>query len=184
MNSLRLFLFVLFAGLVFTGIGEVYAAPVDYDEAVDGDLDQGNPPTFDLDAGDNVWRGKIGPTPTSNTGDGFFVNLPAGASIIHIRWEYSPNDGDVSGFDMSGPQDAGPLGVIVSHQVSSSGDDITDSGFSTTDPILPATSTGQYKCEVTTGFAITQANWKITLTVERTVQVQSSTWGVIKDLYH
>jgi hypothetical protein len=165
--------------------GASFAAAVNYDEAIDGDLDQSNPPVFTLDVGVNTWVGSIGPTPTSNTQDAFFVNLPADMAIISIHWEYTPNGGDDSYFDMSGPVPAAPpFGTVVSHKVARAGDNITDVGFRYVNPLLPIMITGQYKCEVTTNFAISAENWKIWLTVERTtVSTESSTWGQIKALY-
>ena len=185
MKTVTMFLFVLLVGLAAGSTGRSFAAPVNYDEAVSGDLDQANPPTFALDVGLNVWTGKIGPTPTSNTQDAFFANLPAGLQITHIRWVYSPNRGDQSSFAMSGPPDAAPpFGTVVYHNVRSAGDDITDTGFSIVNPILPITITGQYKCEVTTGFAILESSWQITLTVEPIpVPARPTTWGAVKALY-
>ena len=81
------------------------AAPVNYNEGIDGDLDQANPPTFALDVGVNVWTGTIGPTPTSNTQDAFFADLLSGHSIVSIHWVYSAsNPRDISRFDVSGPE--------------------------------------------------------------------------------
>jgi hypothetical protein len=160
------------------------AAPVNYDESVDGDLDQSNPPVFTLDMGVNTWTGTIGPTPTPNTQDSFFADLPADMTIVHIHWEYSVNNRDISYFDMSGPVEAAPpFGTVVSHQVSQFGDNITDTGFSLVNPILPILTTGQYKCEVTTGFAVATSTWKIAITVESVLPAESSTWGKIKSLY-
>jgi hypothetical protein len=160
------------------------AAPVNYDESVDGDLDQSNPPVFTFDIGVNTWAGSIGPTPTSNTQDSFFANLPSDMSIVHIHWEYSVNNRDISYFDMSGPVEAAPpFGTVLSHQVSRFGDNITDTGFSLVNPILPIVATGQYKCEVTTGFAVAVSTWKIQITVESVVPTEPSTWGKIKSLY-
>ncbi len=79
-------LLLLLAGFVTGGAGAALAAPVNYDEAVNGDLDQSNPPTFTLDVGINVWTGKIGPTPTSNTQDAFFFILPTTMKITHVHW--------------------------------------------------------------------------------------------------
>lgn len=174
----------LCALLSVTLAGASLAAVVNYDEAVDGDLDQSNPPVFTLDVGVNTWMGSIGPTPTSNTQDAFFVNLPADMAIVSIHWEYTPNGGDDSYFDMSGPPEAGPSGIIVSHKVARAGDNITNTGFRYFNPLLPIMVTGQYKCEVTTNFAISAENWKIWLVVERTtVSTEPSTWGQIKALY-
>ena len=165
--------------------GTSIAAVINYNEAVDGDLDQSNPPVFALDAGVNTWTGTLGPTPTTNTQDAFFVNLPADMTIISIHWEYTPNGGDDSYFDMSGPVPAAPpFGTVVYHKVAKAGDNITNVGFSYTNPLLPIMVTGQYKCEVTTNFAISAENWKIWLVVERTtVSTEVSTWGQIKSLY-
>jgi hypothetical protein len=186
MKTATVFLYALLVALAASGVGKLYAAPVNYDEAINGDLDQSNPPTFTLDAGDNVWKGKLGPTPTTNTQDSFFANLPAGLEITHIHWVYSSNRGDQSSFDMSGPPAAAPpFGTVVSHNVKSAGDNITDSGFSIVNPILPITVTGQYKCEATTNFSITEASWQITLTVEAIPSPAGpSTWGRVKALYN
>ena len=167
-------------------VGAGVAAPVNYNEAVDGDLDQSNPPTFVLDIGVNVWTGTIGPTPTSNTQDSFFANLPAGLSIVSIHWVYSAsNPRDISSFDMSGPVAAAPpFGTVVSHAVAKAGDNITNAPFSLVNPIIPIIVDGQYKCEVTTGFAVVAATWTIELTVESNpLPTNSSTWGSIKALY-
>jgi len=162
-----------------------FAAAVNYNEAVDGDLDQSNPPTFVLDVGVNVWTGTIGPTPTSNTQDSFFANLPAGSTIVGIHWEYAPNNHDISYFDMSGPIAAAPpFGTVVSHTVSSAGDNITNTGFSNVNPLLPIVADGQFKCEVTTGFMIATKAWTITITVETgSLPTEPSTWGKVKALY-
>ncbi|HXV14491.1 MAG TPA: hypothetical protein VEC56_09835 [Candidatus Krumholzibacteria bacterium] len=161
------------------------AAPVVYDEGVDGDLDQSNPPVFVFDVGVNSWTGTIGPTPTSNTQDSFFANLPTDMTIVHIHWEYSVNNQDISYFDVSGPVEAAPpFGTVLSHKVSRFGDNLTDTGFSLVNPILPITVVGQYKCEVTTGFAVATSTWRIEITVERNVlPTEPSTWGQIKSLY-
>jgi hypothetical protein len=168
-----------------TLVGGSVAAPVNYNEAVDGDLDQSNPPTFVLDAGVNSWTGTIGPTPTSNTQDSFFANLPADHSIVSIHWEYAANNHDISYFDVSGPVEAAPpFGTVLSHTVSSAGDNITDTGFSNVNPILPIVVDGQFKCEVTTGFAIATKAWTITITVVAgPLPTRPSTWGSIKALY-
>lgn len=185
MKSAIKLLCALLVTLAGSGVGSSYAAPVNYDEAINGDLDQSNPPTFTLDAGDNVWKGKVGPTPTSNTQDAFFANLPSGFQITHIRWTYSPNRGDQSSFDMSGPPEAAPpFGTVVSHTVSSAGNDITDTGFNIVNPILPITVAGLYKCEATTNFSIAEASWQITLTVAAIPSpTRAITWGGIKALY-
>jgi hypothetical protein len=160
------------------------AAPVNYNESIDGDLNQASPPTFQLENGVNVWIGTIGPTPTSNTQDSFFANLPAGSIITSIHWEYAANSHDISYFDMSGPIPAAPpFGTVLSHNVSSAGDNITDTGFSNVNPILPISADGQFKCEVTTGFMIATKAWKITITVETPLPTEPSTWGKVKALY-
>jgi hypothetical protein len=131
------------------------------------------------------WTGSIGPTPTSNTQDSFFANLQAGYSIVSIHWEYAPNNHDISYFDMSGPVAAAPpFGTVISHTVSSAGDNITDTGFSYINPLLPIVADGQFKCEVTTGFMVATKAWTITITVESgPVPTAPSTWGAIKALY-
>ena len=184
MQSLKVSLMCILASLAL--VSASLAAPVNYNEAINGDLDQSNPPTFTFDIGVNVWMGSIGPTPTSNTQDAFFADLPAGLSITSIHWEYSAsNPRDQSSFDMSGPIAAAPpFGTVLSHQVAKAGDNITDTGFSLVNPILPITVDGQYKCEVTTGFAVVTATWKITITVVRNpLPTSPSTWGKIKALY-
>lgn len=183
MKTVTTLLLLLLAG--FVSSRSALAAPVNYDEAVNGDLDQSNPPTFTLDVGINVWTGKIGPTPTSNTQDAFFFILPAMTEITHVHWVYSPNSRDQSSFDVSGPPAAAPpFGTVISHQVASAGDNLTDTGFSLVNPILPITVAGMYKAEVTTNFAITEASWKITFTVESIpVPAETASWGRIKALY-
>jgi hypothetical protein len=184
MKSARIGLACALASL--TLVGASLAAPVNYDESINGDLDQANPPTFTLDIGVNQWTGSIGPTPTANTQDAFFANLPVGLSIMSIHWEYSAsNPRDQSSFDMSGPIAAAPpFGTVLSHQVAKAGDNITDTGFSLVNPILPIIVDGQYKCEATTGFAVVTSTWKITITVANSpLPTSPSTWGKIKSLY-
>lgn len=169
-----------------TLVGASLAAPVNYNEGINGDLDQANPPTFTLDIGANVWTGSIGPTPTTNTQDAFFADLPFGLSIVSIHWVYSAsNPRDQSSFDISGPVAAAPpFGTVLSHQVAKAGDNLTDTGFSLVNPILPITVDGQYKCEVTTGFAVVTSTWTITITVaSNPLPTSPSTWGKIKSLY-
>ena len=184
MKTPRIGLVCALASLTLAGAS--LAAPVTYNENIDGDLDQANPPTFTLDVGTNVWTGRIGPTPTANTQDAFFLNLPAGLSIVSIHWVYSAsNPRDMSSFDVSGPVEAAPpFGTVLSHQVAKAGDNLTNTGFSLVNPILPIAVAGQYKCEVTTGFAVVTSTWTIEITVETTpLPTEPSTWGKVKALY-
>jgi len=184
MKSAKIGLVCALASL--TLVGASLAAPVNYSEGINGDLDQANPPTFTLDVGVNMWTGSIGPTPTPNTQDAFFADLPIGLRIVSIHWEYSASTPrDQSSFDMSGPIAAAPpFGTVLSHQVAKAGDNITDTGFSLVNPILPIIVDGQYKCEVTTGFAVVTSTWTIAITVERSpLPIDPSTWGKVKALY-
>ena len=174
-------LLVMLAAVTLVGVNQLHAAPIDYDESSDGDLDQGNPPSFNLDVGDNSWRGTIGPTPTPNTADNFDAVLPAGLRIAHIRWEYSANGGDQGSMNITAPGNT----FVVGHTHTSSGDNILDSGFSNANPTLPLVAAGAHKVEIITDFAIQTSSWRLILTVEAIpVQVETSTWGSIKSLYH
>jgi PEP-CTERM motif len=69
------------AVLLFTA-GPLVAAPFKYDEAVDGDLSDINPPHFLFDAGDNEIRGTAVLFGSGNTQrDSFAFTVPAGMRV-------------------------------------------------------------------------------------------------------
>lgn len=93
---------VLAAAAGFAGAGQAVAVPLNYSEAVSGDLDESNTPVLTVDAGVNRLAGAISlyQRPEGFWAmdiDSFYVKVGAGLSLEHVSLTMSPMRGEIFG---------------------------------------------------------------------------------------